>query len=100
MKLVIVLCLAVALLIAIYYVVHQRPHARIQVNRPAPPKRIDQQFDCPEGSFSIRGTKDDFTINKGDRFTFRVKGGRIVSVQDHAGPDAVIVYGGDTDVIH
>lgn len=98
MKIIIFLCLLFVIILVFYYAkLHKQPvksHSMPQEQ----PKRIDQRFECPEGVFSIVGTKDNFSVSKGDRFTFFVKNGRITAFQDRTVSDEVIKYGGDSNV--
>ena len=57
-------------------------------------KRVNQTIQCPEGQFSVSGTKKRFTIRKGKRFTFVVENGRIIAVKDTSASSKQIEYGG------
>lgn len=53
------------------------------------------EFTCSQGEFEIRGTKDDFVIEKNGRYEFTVKNGQIVSVLDRGYSSEPYQYGGD-----
>ena len=57
-------------------------------------KKVNQRIHCTEGQFSVRGTKNRFTIKKGNRFIFVVENGQITSVKDKAASSKQIEYGG------
>ena len=57
-------------------------------------KRVNQTICCPEGRFSVHGTKNRFTIKKGNRFTFVVENGQIISVKDKSASSKQIEYRG------
>ena len=58
-------------------------------------KRINEQFSCAEGSFSVSGTKNNFRIEKDGRFEFVVVDGKIVSCVDKLVSKESIAYGGN-----
>lgn len=57
-------------------------------------KRVNQTLCCSEGEFLVHGTKNRFTIKKGNRFTFIVENGQIISVRDKSASSKQIEYRG------
>lgn len=56
-------------------------------------QKVKRKISCPEGKFSVRGTKNRFVVKKGQRFVFVVENGQITSVKDRAASSKWIKYG-------
>ena len=56
-------------------------------------QKVKRKISCPEGNFSVHGTKNRFVVKKGQRFVFVVKNVQITSVKDRSASSKWIKYG-------
>lgn len=56
---------------------------------------INKRFSCDEGTFYISGKKEEFIINKNNKFEFLVRDGQIIAYKDKKNNNAFTFYGGN-----